>query len=113
MASPISSFLRQSPVPAASISLPATARLSSSATTAKTPRWPSTISTTPSAPLLPSWTATSTSAANASSTASRNQEDDGEAFLFEDGRVVWYRNEEIGVGLTGQFWVMFYKIPGV
>lgn len=34
----------------------------------------------------------------------------GGNFLFEDGRVAWYKTRDIGVGMTGQSWLMYYKI---
>lgn len=36
---------------------------------------------------------------------------EGGNFLFEDGRVVWYQNEQIGLSLTMNGWMCFYKIP--
>jgi prepilin-type N-terminal cleavage/methylation domain-containing protein len=41
----------------------------------------------------------------------RSGEPYGSNFLFEDGRVTWYRSREIGVGFTGMSWLMFYNIP--
>jgi prepilin-type N-terminal cleavage/methylation domain-containing protein len=35
----------------------------------------------------------------------------GSNFLFEDGRVTWYRSRDIGVGFSGMSWLMFYNIP--
>jgi prepilin-type N-terminal cleavage/methylation domain-containing protein len=34
----------------------------------------------------------------------------GGNFLFEDGRVRWYKSKAVDAALTGQGWVMFYKI---
>jgi prepilin-type N-terminal cleavage/methylation domain-containing protein len=41
----------------------------------------------------------------------RTGEPYGSNFLFEDGRVTWYKSEQIDVGLTGQGWLFYYKIP--
>ena len=35
----------------------------------------------------------------------------GGNFLFEDGRVVWYKSQLVDGAVTGQGWVFFYKIP--
>ena len=34
----------------------------------------------------------------------------GGNFLFEDGRVSWYKSRDVGTGFTGLGWIMFYKI---
>jgi prepilin-type N-terminal cleavage/methylation domain-containing protein len=34
----------------------------------------------------------------------------GGNYLFEDGRVRWYKSSSVGAGCTGQGWVMFYNV---
>ncbi|MDB6110384.1 MAG: hypothetical protein JWR69_2134 [Pedosphaera sp.] len=41
----------------------------------------------------------------------RGGEPSGGNFLFEDGRVSWYKSQDIDVGLTGEGWFFYYKIP--
>jgi prepilin-type N-terminal cleavage/methylation domain-containing protein len=41
----------------------------------------------------------------------RGGEPYGSNVLFEDGRVSWYKSEKIDVGLTGEGWLFYYKIP--
>jgi prepilin-type N-terminal cleavage/methylation domain-containing protein len=38
-------------------------------------------------------------------------EPEGGNFLFEDGRVTWYKSQKIIAALTGEAWIMSYKIP--
>jgi hypothetical protein len=46
-----------------------------------------------------------------SSHASRSGEPYGGDFLFEDGRVNWFKSKTIDLGLTGQGTLFYYKIP--
>jgi prepilin-type N-terminal cleavage/methylation domain-containing protein len=41
----------------------------------------------------------------------RGGEPYGGNFLFEDGRVSWYKSQDIDVGVTGEGWFFYYKIP--
>jgi len=46
-----------------------------------------------------------------SSHTSRSGEPYGGNYLFEDGRVNWYKTQSIGLGLTGQGTLFYYNIP--
>jgi hypothetical protein len=46
-----------------------------------------------------------------SSHIQRSGEPFGSNVLYEDGRVNWHRTHEVSVGLSGQGWLFFYKVP--
>jgi prepilin-type N-terminal cleavage/methylation domain-containing protein len=46
-----------------------------------------------------------------SSHTSRNGDPHGGNYLFEDGRVSWYKTQSISLGLTGEGTLFYYKIP--
>jgi len=46
-----------------------------------------------------------------SSHAQRDGQPEGGNFLFEDGRVQWYENDQIGLGATMAGWDCLYRVP--